>query len=114
MREPSLSQGNFDFPDGPCAVMPFSDGLDSYVVAKLMERKPGHRLIRVRLGSKPQRQHRTQIPFAAVPYRVHCGKPRPVETSVRSRGFKFALISAIAAYLSQDLAVSSSLKVGRV
>ena len=101
MREPSLSQGNFDFPDGPCTVMPFSDGLDSYVVAKLMERKLGHRLIRVRLGSKPQRQHRTQVPFAAVPYRVRCDKPRLIETSVRSRGFKFALISAIAAYLSQ-------------
>lgn len=101
MREPSLSQGNFDFPDGPCAVMPFSDGLDSYVVAKLMERKLGHRLIRVRLGPKLQKQHRMQVPFAAVPYRVRCDKPRLIETSVRSRGFKFALISAIAAYLSQ-------------
>ena len=101
MQEPSLSQGKFSFPDGPCTVMPFSDGLDSYVVAKLMERKLGHPLIRVRLGSKLQKRHRTQVPFAAVPYRVRCDKPRPVETSVRSRGFKFALISAIAAYLSQ-------------
>ena len=101
MREPLLSQRNFDFPDGSCAVMSFSDGLDSYVVAKLMERRPDHRLIRVRLGSKQQKRHKTRIPFAAVPYRVHCDKPRLVETSVRSRGFKFALISAIAAYLSQ-------------
>ena len=101
MRVPSLSQGKFDFPDDPCAVMPFSDGLDSYVVAKLTERRLGHRLIRVRLGSKPQRQDRTQVPFASVPYSVHSDKPRLIETSVRSRGFKFALISAIAAYLSQ-------------
>ena len=95
------SQSNFDFPDDAYAVIPFSDGLDSYVVAKLMERKPGHRLIRVRLGSKPQKRHTTRDTFAAVPYRIRCDKPRLIETSVRSRGFKFALISAIAAYLSQ-------------
>ena len=95
------NQSNFNFLDDACAVMPFSDGLDSYEVAKLMERKLGHRPIRVRLGSKLQKRHKTQGTFAAVPYRVRCDKPRLVETSVRSRGFKFALISAIAAYLSQ-------------
>src|SRR5689334_18321898 len=38
-------------------------------------------------------------PFAKVPYEVHCNLPN-LESSARSRGFKFSMISSIAAYLA--------------
>jgi len=91
-------------PDGSRVIIPYSDGLDSRAVAGLMEQEYGHRLIRVRLGTKPlnaQRGENQRSPFALVPYRVRYGKGRSVETSARSRGFKFMLLSGIAAYLSQ-------------
>ena len=97
-------QGNFSLPDGSRVIIPFSDGLDSLAVAGLLERKYEDKLIRVRLGSRSlDRQVRKsdRIPFAAVPYRVRYGEKRSVETSARSRGFKFALLSGIAAYLSE-------------
>ena len=96
-------QGNLDLPDGSRVIIPFSDGLDSLAVAGLLECEHGHKLIRVRLGSRslggrlPKSQ---RIPFAVVPYKVRFGKKRSVETSARSRGFKFALLSGVAAYLS--------------
>ena len=40
-------------------------------------------------------------PFASVPYRVHEGNRRFAESSARSRGFKFATISGVTAYLSK-------------
>ena len=97
-------QRNFDMPDGDRVIIPFSDGLDSRAVAGLMEREHGQKLIRVRLGSRALNGHRGgagQRPFASVPYHVHYGKRGSVETSARSRGFKFALLSGVAAYLSQ-------------
>ena len=97
-------QGNFSLPDGARVVIPFSDGLDSRAVAGLAEREHGHKLIRVRLGSRSLNGHRTdgeRVPFASVPYRVRYGRRGSVETSARSRGLKFALLSGIAAYLSQ-------------
>jgi len=48
-----------------------------------------------------RRRKREQTPFAFVPYRVRYGARGSVETSARSRGFKFALLSGVAAYLSQ-------------
>ena len=101
---PSPRQGQFNMPDGSRVIIPFSDGLDSHAVAGLVEREHGHKLIRVRLGSKSLNEYQTgsrRIPFALVPYRVRYGKKGSVETSARSRGFKFALLSGIAAYLSQ-------------
>lgn len=96
-------QGNFDLPDGSRVIIPFSNGLDSLAVAALLEREHRDKLIRVRLGGRSldTRVPKTQrVPFAAVPYHVRYGKKRSVETSARSRGFKFALLSGIAAYLS--------------
>jgi Queuosine biosynthesis protein QueC len=87
-------------PGGAAAVLPFSDGLDSCAVAGLMARELGDRLIRVRLGTKvhnPAGAHRE--PFTCVPYKVRAGEHAFVESSARSRGFKFALISGLAAYL---------------
>jgi len=85
------------------AVIPFSNGLDSCAVAGLVGRRLDGRLVRIRLGSGLQegkalsRQRRA---FTRIPYDISpAGKPF-VESSARSRGFKFAVISGIAAYLS--------------
>lgn len=85
------------------AVIPFSNGLDSRAVAGLMTRRYGDRLVRVRLGSTVKKNealspHREA--FTSVPYEVKRGERAFVESSARSRGFKFALISALAAYLA--------------
>lgn len=105
-KKPELPprQQNLSLPDGERVVISFSDGLDSRSVAGLAERQHGHKLIRVRLGSSSLDGHCAKgesVPFASVPYRVHLGHRGSVETSGRSRGFKFALLSGIAAYLSQ-------------
>jgi 7-cyano-7-deazaguanine synthase in queuosine biosynthesis len=93
----------FDLLEDARAVMPFSDGLDSCAVAGLMHRELGDGLIRVRLGTKEFKpmieQSGKKQPFTSIPYRV---KPRTgefTESSARSRGFKFATISGIAAYM---------------
>ena len=44
-------QQRFDLPRS-CVVMPFSDGLDSYLMAGLLQREHGDALVRIRLGSK--------------------------------------------------------------
>jgi len=98
-RQPTLAM-----PDGSCVIIPYSDGLDSRAVAGLMEKEKGHRIIRVRLGSTQLgggKDNGTRLPFALVPYRVKYGETKSVESSGRSRGFKFAMLSAIAAFLSQ-------------
>jgi hypothetical protein len=96
-------QGMFTISGSVSAVIPFSDGLDSRAVAGLMARDLGEKLIRIRLGSKhfssDKWSHQRQ-PFTAVPYRVLRGERDFVESSARSRGFKFALISGVAAYFA--------------
>jgi 7-cyano-7-deazaguanine synthase in queuosine biosynthesis len=97
-------QCRLDLPKGLSAVIPFSDGLDSRIVAALMKRELGAKLICVRLGSNaasasPEPRHR--YPFTSVPYRVRAGAREFVESSARSRGFKFALISGLAAFLAK-------------
>jgi Queuosine biosynthesis protein QueC len=97
-------QGQFNLKDGISAVIPFSDGMDSRAVAGLMAREIGDKLIRVRLGSKTrdaQSLSPQKHPFTSVPYRIRPGDQQFVESSARSRGFKFALISGLAAYLSK-------------
>lgn len=102
MHAPVPRQGHFKMPTNSCLVIPFSDGLDSRVVAGLMEREHGHNLIRVRLGPQALNGRGTgrhKNPFASVPYHVQFGKKDSVESSARSRGFKFTLLGGIAAYL---------------
>jgi hypothetical protein len=97
-------QGLLSLQPGIDAVMPFSNGLDSRAVAGLVEREMGNRLVRVRLGSKlpdGEALARVRQAFTAVPYRVRAAKAAFVESTARSRGFKFALISGIAAYLAR-------------
>lgn len=81
------------------AVIAFSDGMDSHAVAGLSAQDPNRKLVRVRVGSKARGRPEPgePVPFAAVPYNVKASG----ETSARSRGFKFALISGIAAYLAE-------------
>lgn len=93
-------QSSFELPSNAQAVIPFSNGLDSRAVAGLMQRSMKDGLVRVRLAAGLQESeglkgHR--FAFTNVPYRVGGDS---VESSARSRGFKFALISGIAAYLS--------------
>jgi 7-cyano-7-deazaguanine synthase in queuosine biosynthesis len=80
------------------AVVAFSDGMDSRAVARLAEETLGKQLVRVRVGSKAAGlpTNRERAPFTTVPYSV----TTTGETSARSRGFKFALISGLAAHLA--------------
>jgi hypothetical protein len=83
------------------AVIPYSDGMDSRCVAGLLDRTLGEGLIRVRLGSRisdAKALKQQKQPFTSIPYRVRSGQR---ESSARSRGFKFALISGLAAYLTK-------------
>lgn len=101
--EQAPRQRNLALPDGSCVIIPYSDGLDSLAVAGLLEREYRHKLIRVRLGSRSlgkRKPESKRIPFAAVPYHVRYREKRAVESSARTRGFKFTLLSGIAAYLS--------------
>jgi hypothetical protein len=96
-------QGLLSLHDGVDAVIPFSNGLDSRAVAGLMEREMGNRLVRVRLGSRlrdGEALARQRQAFTSVPYHVRAGARPFVESTARSRGFKFALISGLAAYLA--------------
>lgn len=85
------------------AVIPFSNGLDSLAVSRLTEIKLANRLVRVRIKSACNNFKRMLYdqPFTAIPYSVCEGKERFVESSARSRGFKFALVSGLAAFLSK-------------
>jgi 7-cyano-7-deazaguanine synthase in queuosine biosynthesis len=105
-------QIQFDIPRGQVSIIPFSDGMDSRAVAGIEGRKLGDRLIRVRLGDKViDRPSPTDVkqPFTAVPYRVK-REQRSRESSVRSRGFKFAIVSGVAACLvnAEDIIVPES------
>lgn len=111
--ETPVRQGQLQLPHGKQAVIAFSDGMDSRAVAGLSAKELGDALVRIRLGSKtndiPVANGRKQ-PFTAVPYRVRPSTYKFTETSARSRGFKFALVSALAAYLADvnDIIVPES------
>ncbi len=96
---PSPTQEFLQLPVKTRAVIAYSEGMDSRAVAGLMAATLGEQLVRVRVGPKavglPGKGKRE--PFATVPYTVSARG----EASARSRGFKFALISSIAAYLTE-------------
>lgn len=94
-------------------VMPYSDGLDSRAVAALVAEEEGGGLVRVRLGAKGADQNakaRRRRPFTAVPYEVRVKREERRESSARSRGFKFAVVTGIAAHLAgvQRIVVTES------
>jgi hypothetical protein len=87
------------------AVIPFSNGMDSLAVAGLKSLEMGGALVRVRLGSREAKSEkrsrvRARYPFTAVPYRVNKEDYRFGESTARSRGFKYALVSGLAAYMA--------------
>lgn len=99
---PSLSPNLLPLPVDTQAILAFSDGLDSRAVAGIVGDALGEKLVRVRVGIKSSDRPRAQgkrEPFTTVPYDVISNMPNR-ETSARSRGFKFALISGIAAYVT--------------
>lgn len=105
-KSPALAphQSRFNIPDESCVIIPFSDGLDSCAAVGLAKQEHGNKLIPVRLGPKSLNGNTIGSkprPFALVPYSVRYQKRGSVEPSSRTRGFKFALLSGIAAYLSQ-------------
>jgi hypothetical protein len=84
-------------------IIPYSNGLDSLAVAALINHQARESLVRVRLGSASadQKSHnRKHEAFTAVPYEVRVVDGRRRESSARSRGFKFAVITGIAANLA--------------
>lgn len=99
---PRPPQGQIVFPSNAEAVIAFSDGMDSRAVSELESKRLGKRLIRIRIGGNQHdisKKERQKIPFKAIPYSVKLDDARNAERSARSRGFKFSIISAIAAYL---------------
>jgi 7-cyano-7-deazaguanine synthase in queuosine biosynthesis len=101
MQAAPPAQDRMEFPYDADAVIAYSEGMDSRAVAGLEGKRLGSRLVRVRVGTKkpdiPKRQ-RAKLPFAALPYEVKLDGNN-AETTARSRGFKFALVAAIGAYL---------------
>jgi len=75
----------------------YSDGLDSRCVSSLCD--DGDAAVCVRVAKNRQRLKKGDRPFDQIPFRVNV--PNSRESSVRSRGFKFAAITAIAAQLSR-------------
>lgn len=90
-------QTRLAMPSGISVVLPYSDGLDSRSVGGLLESELGAGLIKVTLGSVGATRKRE--PFARIPYEVVVDRGTK-ESSGRSRGFKFAMVAAVAAYLA--------------
>jgi 7-cyano-7-deazaguanine synthase in queuosine biosynthesis len=93
---------SLELPAGAKAIMPYSDGLDSRAVhAITAQALGGSALVRVRLGSvgvdDPHRERR-RAAFTLVPYKVQV--PQRKESSARSRGFKFAVVTGVAAQIA--------------
>lgn len=109
---PSPSNNYLSLPVKTDAILAFSDGMDSRAVAGIIGNTLGGKLVRVRVGSKtidrPKRKGQPE-PFTSVPYSIAL-TGRNNETSARTRGFKFALITALAAYLTEasDIVIPES------
>jgi 7-cyano-7-deazaguanine synthase in queuosine biosynthesis len=92
----SSRQRALPFGNGKEFAIAYSDGIDSRCVSGLYDRNDN--AIRVRVTKSRDRLKKGERPFDLIPFHV---KPKPSpENSVRSRGFKFAAITAIAGHLS--------------
>ncbi len=89
-------QGALNFPNAKTFAMAYSDGLDSRAVAALSGDRDEALCIRVALHR--QRRNAGDSYFTQIPFRVR--GYRSDESSFRSRGFKFAAMTAIVAHLS--------------
>ncbi|WP_419939508.1 7-cyano-7-deazaguanine synthase [Candidatus Palauibacter sp.] len=79
------------------AVLPYSEGVDSLAVAGLAKACLGDDVVRVRVGGVERATNANGRPFVSVPYRVRATRHEP---TAMNRGFKFAMISGLAAYLT--------------
>tara|TARA_R110002072_G_scaffold302578_3_gene486447 strand:- start:19317 stop:20690 length:1374 start_codon:yes stop_codon:yes gene_type:complete len=96
---PSPLKQSLPLPNNAAFSMAFSDGLDSKSVAALLAKAHGpDAAMRIRVGQSG-RDVANKRAFAAVPFSVKVWGRR--ESSFRSRGFKFAAISAVAAKLGK-------------
>jgi len=98
---PSKPQDSLPFSTNTDAILAFSEGLDSRAVAGLYEIEHPGRLLKVRVSNKKSKgviKKGVRQAFTGMPYEVKLeGNGR--ESSGRSRGFKFAMIASVAAYL---------------
>lgn len=85
--------------DPSAAVLAYSEGMDSLAVAGLAKACLGDDVVRVRLGGGSRPTNGNGNPDVSIPYRVRVA--RTYEASGMSRGFKFATLSGIAAYLTR-------------
>ena len=81
------------------ACMAFSEGLDSITASGILSSHMGSGLVRVRVQRSSAGRCSQKTPFVRVPYSI-ANNRKSREPSRRSRGFRFALISGIAAYLT--------------
>ncbi len=98
-----VGQSSLGFDVRDRVIMPYSDGVDSRAVAALVDDAEKGGLVRVRLGTKGASAHSKdprERRFMSVPYQVRLDSGQRVESSARSRGFKFAAITGIAAALA--------------
>ncbi len=92
-------QENLSFPQNAHSIVAYSDGMDSKCVGIISNESLGEKLIRIRVGTKKDDKPKDKKePFTALPYKVKTHILNN-ESSVRSRGFRFAAVSAVAAYL---------------
>lgn len=88
----------------PKFVVPYSNGLDSFAQARLLEAVHGRlNVLRVRAGTVEQTDSRIEVPVLRVRRGFHMGRVR--EQTYRSRPFVFYSFAAIAAVTAEAEAV---------
>ena len=90
----SHRQRSLDFGDSKQFTVAYSDGLDSRCVSGIYDKGNA---VRVRISKSKDKIKPGDRPFDLIPFEV---KLKSRESGVRSRGFKFAAITAIAGQLS--------------
>ncbi len=99
-EEPWGKDKKLSFPPSAHSIIAYSDGMDSRCVGVIYKKTLNKNLIRVRVGNKKDDKYENRKePFTSIPYRVITNITNN-ESSARSRGFKFATISAMTAYLA--------------
>lgn len=99
--KPELRRKFLALPGKPKACMAYSAGLDSWTVSGIERNGPDGELLLVRVQRGASLRQFRGKPFMRVPYWISHGSEAR-ETSGRTRGFKFALISGLAAYLTKS------------
>ena len=99
VQQEAPPQSRLVFPIDRNTIVPFSDGLDSRAVtAVINDERPGD-TIPVRVGTKRPKRREVKDVFAYLPFTVQPRDPKHAESSGRSRGFKFAILAGLAAFL---------------